>query len=136
MVNLLTCICGGLLSGCRFGVSFGANIGRAVRISKSLALLGGVWSNGGIVFYFVLYATGAQAPAVNGTDRAQQRRGIILGVIATVITGLLVGMPNAVWERLAQLASDQTCHNVLQNRNSISLRVSIDLRLKHDQLLS
>jgi hypothetical protein len=132
-VNVFTCICGGVFVAVASGVLSALTLAERYGLPTVGMFLGLSGAIAGIVFWFILYATGAQAPASNATDRVQQRCGIILGAIAILITGALVGMPNAVWERLARLTQDQTCHNVLRDRTSIAPQVSLVLDLPSEE---
>jgi hypothetical protein len=150
-VNLFTCTCGGFLVAAASGILPTWPIGPKGSSSSArgvplvvdgvptlagwieylqvLIFLGFFGAIAGIVFWAILLASGALAPADNGTDRSQRRRATSLGVVAVLITGTLMAIPNAVWERLTRLAADQSCHNVLRDRDSISPQMSIDLQI-------
>lgn len=52
---------------------------------------------------------------------------------AVLISGTLMAIPNAVWDGPERRAQDQTCHNVLRDRESISPQVSLVLQLASEE---
>lgn len=155
-VNLVTCICGGFLVAAASGVISRWPAGPKGRNStvggvplvvdgvptlagwldflQVLIFLGFFGAIAGIVFWAILLSSGALVPADNGTDRLQRRSATSLGVVAVLITGTLVAIPNFVWGRLARLAMDQSCHNVLRDRDSIAPQVSMELQIAQEDV--
>jgi hypothetical protein len=99
-----------------------------------LAFVGFFGAIAGIVFWAILSAFGALTPAGTGIDGAQRRRATSLGVGAVLVTAGLMAIPGAAWERLFRLAEDQTCHNVLLDRDSISPQVSMELQIAREDV--
>jgi hypothetical protein len=132
-VTVLRCMCAGILI-----AVVSAGFSQPALLERYGLLIVAIFSGisgaaAGVVFYFILYATGAQAPASGDIDRAEQRRGIIFGIAAFLVTAILVSVPNTAWDRLERLARDQSCHNVLRDRNSISPRASMVLDLASEE---
>ena len=98
-----------------------------------LAFLGVFGAIAGIVFWSILRASGALAPADNGTDRPHRRAAIGLGVVAVLLTGAIFAIPDATWGRILRPV-DQTCHNVLRGRDSIAPQVSMDLPIAQEDV--
>ena len=149
-VNVITCICGGFLVAAASGIvpnwpvsPKGSNASvRGVPLVvdgvptlagwldflQILIFLGVFGAIAGIIFWAILLTSGAIAPADSGADRSKRRSAISLGVVAVLLTGALFAIPDATWGRILRPV-DQTCHNVLRDRDSISPQVSMDLQI-------
>ena len=102
--------------------------------ARDLIFLGVFGGTAGIVFFAILFVTGALAPADKGADRSQRRLATSLGVIAVLITGTLVAIPDAVWGRLPEFNVDRTCHNTLRDdRNWFPSQVQMRLEITDEE---
>lgn len=156
-VNPITCICGGFLVAAASGVvpgwpSTAGNLALRTNawvggvqtyidgvptaaawldFARDLIFLGVFGAIAGIVFYAILLSVGALASADN--DRFERRLATRLGVIAILITGTLVAIPDAVWGRLFGVTTDQTCHNTLRNGKWLAPQLVIRLEITGEE---
>ena len=155
-LNPITCICGGFLVAAASGVvpnwpSKAVNLALRtnawvggvqtyidgvptaaawLEFARDLIFLGVFGGIAGIVFFAILSVTGALAPADRG-DRSQRRLATSLGVIAVLITGTVVAIPDAVWGRLSGV--DQTCHNTFRDRNWLPSQATMRLEITDEE---
>ena len=155
-VNAISCVCGGFLIAAASGIvpqwPMGPEGNSAsvrgvplvvdgvptvagwIDFLQILIFLGAFGAIAGIAFWLILLASGALAPAANGgTDRWQRRRAIALGSAGILLTSTVLAIPGATWGRILRPV-DQTCHNVLRDRDSIAPKVSMDLQIAPEQV--
>lgn len=96
---------------------------------RVLMFLGFLGAFAGVVFRAILGVTGALEPFVNGAGVRQRVGAIGLGAVALLLSGTVMAIPEAFWVELARRAQDQTCHNVLRDRETIAPQVGLNLQL-------